>query len=394
MCSLLLGLFSGCTAKPLAVSQASSVPLPRVPVLASVLEPLSPSPQTKPRLHYRLKMLTFRAQAINDSGLVCGALTVSKRDPHSHQQYYEGGHLAVLEHGLIRDLGKMPHTDWCIAKAVNNRGEITGVMGEAALPGGGGNPDTIHMFLWSRGHLHDLRVGGDALAINDKGQIVGQKEWSHGKYGYQHGFLYRNGRMHEITNPFSTGFSQINAINNNGQMVGFAGGPNTTLYGPPDGASHALLYDDGIPKEISLSQRSGARIQSIPVSLNDVGQIVFNAASNDKGVYGRCLLWQKGNVADLGMLPGFNSMVGVAVNKRGEVAGTAEAVVPPGSTAGRFTSHPFLWQHGSLYDLNDLVAHPGWTLTAANGLNNRGQIVGQGEGGGKEYNFLLTPVAN
>ena len=53
----------------------------------------------------------------------------------------------------------------------------------------------------------------------------------------------------------------------------------------------------------------------------------------------------------------------------------------------------FIWHDSKMTDLNTLIpAESGWTLTDAKGLNNQGQIVGQGKYNGLSHAFLLTPV--
>jgi probable HAF family extracellular repeat protein len=43
--------------------------------------------------------------------------------------------------------------------------------------------------------------------------------------------------------------------------------------------------------------------------------------------------------------------------------------------------------------LNDLIPRDSdWTLESARGINDRGQIVGQGQHHGQERAFLLTPI--
>jgi ATP-dependent Clp protease ATP-binding subunit ClpA len=57
------------------------------------------------------------------------------------------------------------------------------------------------------------------------------------------------------------------------------------------------------------------------------------------------------------------------------------------------TWHATLWADGMIADLNDLLDAPGgWELTAAQGINDDGLIVGRGTIGGCERAFLLTPV--
>jgi probable HAF family extracellular repeat protein len=304
--------------------------------------------------------------------VVCGSITVSKRNPHSRKVYYEDGHLAVWKQGRILDLGRLADTDVCIAPAINSHFEIVGSMSQKGLGHGDGPPNSSHIFLWSRGYLRDFGVEGSATAINDSGQFVGQKEWAQGKYGYQHGLLYTNGRMQEIWKS-----STIDWINNKGQMVGHALTP--------------LLWDKGTAQEIRLPPQCAFDAQHAP-KINDAGQIIINAytagaadADGHQYLHDQCYLYQNGKVVRLKVLPGFTDMVGTAINNHGE--GVGNAVV----TGVHYKSCPFLWKNGIIYDLNKLVLHSGWMLTDANGINNRGQIIGSGIHNGKPQSFLLTP---
>ena len=40
--------------------------------------------------------------------------------------------------------------------------------------------------------------------------------------------------------------------------------------------------------------------------------------------------------------------------------------------------HAIIWQSGTMYDLNNLIASSNWELQAAVGINDHGQIVGTG----------------
>lgn len=53
---------------------------------------------------------------------------------------------------------------------------------------------------------------------------------------------------------------------------------------------------------------------------------------------------------------------------------------------------PFLWRHGVMTDLNDLIpADSDWVLTSVAALNNAGKIVGIGEHAGQRAVYLMTP---
>ena len=60
--------------------------------------------------------------------------------------------------------------------------------------------------------------------------------------------------------------------------------------------------------------------------------------------------------------------------------------------AGSGDEHAFLYNNGTMTDLNSLIPS-GWILEVANAINDNGQIVGQGiNSQGQSDAFLLTPV--
>ena len=90
-------------------------------------------------------------------------------------------------------------------------------------------------------------------------------------------------------------------------------------------------------------------------------------------------------MADLGTLGGYVSTA-FALDGAGNVVGTAENA----SAAMR----AFLWTQASaaMRDLNDCIpVNSGWVLTEARGVNDAGQIVGNGLHNGQPRAFLLTP---
>jgi probable HAF family extracellular repeat protein len=74
------------------------------------------------------------------------------------------------------------------------------------------------------------------------------------------------------------------------------------------------------------------------------------------------LIWKRGELIDLGTLPGGDFSAGRSINDRAQVVGE--------STVG--SNHGFLWEDGVMAPLQDLV--PGFAF--ASDINNRGQIVG------------------
>lgn len=360
--ALILPLLNGCAAKPQAAKQV---------------------PQ------YQITMLAIPAIGINNHGEMFGAILSGKTHPSSQQPDRETEHLAVWQSGKKRDLGMIDGTDWCQPNAINDRGEVVGVFGPYEVRPGDTEPDEYHSFLWNGEKLLDIGTTGEAVGINNNGQVVGEKTWPDG----QHGFLCAGGKMLEVKNPLSSEYSEVKAVNDKGQMVGVAAGPSSRKQ--IIGTIHAMFWNNGIPYEMHLPQHSGFSIGGGPIAINNSGQVVINADDLDEpgaksglGVEVRCYIWQNGVVTDLGVLPGL-SMSGIAINNRGQVVGNA---TKSNGSPQTDISRPFLWQSGTLYDLNSLVSHKGWTMIHVSGFNNRGQIIGSGEGSHKVYGFLLTPT--
>jgi len=74
-----------------------------------------------------------------------------------------------------------------------------------------------------------------------------------------------------------------------------------------------------------------------------------------------------------------------AINNHGQIVGSSMI------TSSGY-QHAFLWEHGDIFDLNDLYDGTGWLLSRANDINDAGQITGQGIFNGLDHGFLLTPV--
>jgi probable HAF family extracellular repeat protein len=88
-------------------------------------------------------------------------------------------------------------------------------------------------------------------------------------------------------------------------------------------------------------------------------------------------------MTDLGTLSGFRQELSIAydINNSGQIVGDS------GNRA-------FLYENGSMIDLNSLIdPNSGWTLFTAKDINSTGQIVGVGSVD-DQYGrlFLLTPV--
>jgi probable HAF family extracellular repeat protein len=89
-------------------------------------------------------------------------------------------------------------------------------------------------------------------------------------------------------------------------------------------------------------------------------------------------------MVDLGSLGGSSSWA-LSINNSGTVVGYA--------TTRANTYHAFISTNGGrMQDLNKMISpRSGWVLLQANGINDAGQIVGDGLFHGQSHAFLLTP---
>src|SRR5207247_912380 len=84
-------------------------------------------------------------------------------------------------------------------------------------------------------------------------------------------------------------------------------------------------------------------------------------------------LFKNGTTIRLGNL-GSPGSYGRGENNAGDVVGCSNSD----------SYRAFLWRDGTIYDLNSCISgDSGWVLVSANGINDSGQIVGQGILNGK-----------
>jgi len=137
--------------------------------------------------------------------------------------------------------------DATFALGINNKGTIVGSSGMAFVMSPNDSDDWSHAVVWKRGKLTDLGWG-EAKAINDRGQIVG--DWVTFPDQFEdHAVLWDDGRK------LFLGYGTANAINNHGQVVGLL---NT---------GRAFLYDRGKTIDIGSNE---------PVAINDQGQVLLD----------------------------------------------------------------------------------------------------------------------
>lgn len=271
----------------------------------------------------------------------------------------------VWRNGAMTGLGAGGNTPNAIAyPSLNNRGQVVGM---------GGNH--LHAFLWQNGRRSDLgtlpgRRYSDAVAINDRGQVVGRSyAMLDNAYGYLIGpraFVWQNGKMTDLGALPGDVYSSVQAINARGQIIGRSYPKSAKSY---YGDSFEFAWEEGRAVlwqsgKISLIPGRRASVSAI----NDRGQIVGSSVTKDGRTH--AFLWQDGKMRDLGSLPGRPNSDAVAINNDGQIVGTSYLTSKDGRLVG---SRAFLWQNG---EMTELPATPGGGDYAALDINQRGQILG------------------
>ena len=126
--------------------------------------------------------------------------------------------------------------------------------------------------------------------------------------------------------------------------------------------------------------------------INKHDQIVgfASAFDDDNGPHYHATLWNDGSATDLGTLNGGICSEALDINDRGQVVGSSG---PSDVCALRRNQRAFLWENGTMVDLNDLIPpNSNIELQFANTINECGEINGNGVlSTGDPRAFVLIP---
>lgn len=194
---------------------------------------------------------------------------------------------------------------------------------------------------------------GAAGDINDAGLIAGHTRGPDGDTRHavlwQHGLLVRDLGFMGQPGPGLANQSLAHGLNDQGLVVG------ASLVGSE---FHAFVWQDGAFTDLG---------PGTALAITEDGQTILGTAPGLIPV-----VWRSGVRAYLPALGGGGIAYGhtvSAMNNKGEVVGFAPSTKPP------YLDTAALWRRGKAINLG---RHPGGTVSRAYGINDKGQVVGEG----------------
>jgi len=293
----------------------------------------------------------------------------------------------------VHDLGTLGGNS-SLANGINDSGKV---VGSSYLSDG-----RLHAFLYDETatpkmqDLNDLIPAdsgwtiNEATAINSDGKIAA--------YGvkYAQGYSYANAvvltpattdtyEVQDLATLLSGGYSGPDSvptgINDSGQVVG------TAYYGDT-GGNYAFLYDEGAtPKMQYLGDLTSAGSQA--EDINDSGQVVGGAGVPPDYML-HAVIYEDGEMKDLGTLVDYIFSIAKAINDSGQVVGSSTGLY---NSSGE--SHAVIYDSTTgMKDLNGLIpADSGWTINEARAISSDGKMAAYGSKAGVgQHALLLTPV--
>ena len=296
--------------------------------------------------------------------------------------------------GKITNLGTLPGGGYQgAAVSVNNRGQVAGVASNLVPDGnslltynqnlwkGVGYDYQLRAFVWDQTNgMQDLGTLGtgtnaEAIAINERGQVIGDSYTSSAPgacYGVTSGaFIWDSKHGMVDLGSFGGTCTVPGGLNNRGEVVGAS-----LVTG--DVNQRAFLWKNGVLRD--LGGFEGGNTGAIAV--NEKGEAVGFAA--------HAALWKKvGEMIDLGTVGNDPCSFAQGINDEGQVVGDSS----PSDCVNYNTSRGFLWENGSIADLNTLIpANSALYVIYAYTINHRGEIAVNGvDANGIEQAALLVP---
>lgn len=337
---------------------------------------------------------------INNSGAIAGFSWLPGSPPPGDPNFH--AHAILWRSGVMTDLGTLGGRNSFApegASPINARGEVAGLAAASALdPNAEGFCDGLgytiapylcRPFIWRHGVMTELpTLGGSnaaASAINNRGEVIGFAETANLDPTCPPPQLFdfeaavwdpAKGEVRALLPLLGDTISGANGINDNGEVAGASG---TCAAGPIE----AVLWRNGTPIDLG---NLGGITANIAFAVNNKGQVVGQSDLPGDTTH-HAFLWKDGVMSDLGTLPGVPGSLAASINNKGQVVGFSDDF--------QGNEVALLWQDGVMIDLNTRIpAELSVFLMEALGINDRGQITGfmLDIPSGEVHGFLATPL--
>lgn len=302
----------------------------------------------------------------------------------------------VWRNGTMSALGKLTGGNYSYATAINSLGVIagdgdTGNIRPQAWVTTTSPGVLLNIFPNNGGNTHTLFIGDDGVigGYYTKSLSGNTSSWKGAIWtpDPKDPRKYRTTDLPVLPGGINTKASNSipNAFNRSGQAAGYASndqiGQHAVLWN--NDAAHSIVDLGVVPGDWS----------SLAYGMNDFGQVV--GASNPP--FGsRPVVWNNDAAhtpVALPPLPGDNYGSAYGINNAGHVIGFSYYGTP--GTWDATPARMVVWRDGGVFEIQSLLdpaTGAGWTLNAANAINNLGQIVGLGTRNGITRAILLTPL--
>ena len=246
-----------------------------------------------------------RPFGINASGVIVGGVYTSAGELPARAFIHRDGSYTVLP--LLHSTGLGG-----VAIGINDRGEVVGFDRTS-------NHNT-QGWLWSDGSYSSLPVSGTntvAVGINSSGTIVGYRSVNFIQRLLA-GQFRRSGQMGYVLSHGTTQYlnGPVHAINDLGVAAGASTSPGREMTTRWKGQAMATMFKDGVATWI-------LNLPSAAFGINYAGDVIgsYRAESDS-----RAFTWNSKSGAFDITPPGYRSAVAAAINDRGDILGYGETV--------------------------------------------------------------------
>lgn len=282
---------------------------------------------------------------------------------------------AALDY-LVTEISPLPGQTFSVATGINAGGQVVGYSGTG---------NAYHAFLYTPAtagapaELVDLQTLpngslSNATALNTAAEVVGMSDTQNAE---PRGFLWRGGDIFDIVNGNGGANIHANDINDAGLIVGAM--TNSGSGNPAKFRGILWAADPDQPDrwlETVLQPLPGGDPDlafSYARSINASGLVVGDCFVSD-GTSNHATLWLNDvahTLVDLGNPPGGIASLAYGINDLGQVVGQGHFFGPQGHT-----DHAVRWENDAARTPIDLGTLPGYPSAVAVALNNHGHVVG------------------